>query len=316
MPESTQKTLDFSNIAALKLSVPDPLPRFVSSPHLVPFDGTFSLGNVSCDPPSEAPSAKESKKQLKSSVKELGELQQLLYATDTYAVLVGFQALDAAGKDGTIRKVFSGVNPAGCQVFSFKQPSSEELDHDFLWRINKALPERGRIGVHNRTAYEEVLVLRARPELLEFQKLPDLPKLEDLWLQRFQSIANHERHLACNGYVVIKFFLHVSQQEQNERFLDRLEEPEKHYKFSSGDLDEQAHRAAYLHAFDEALNYTSTPWAPWYVIPADDKDYMRMTVADIVVRTLQGLCMSYPEVDGKQRTEYQTIAKRIRGAME
>lgn len=296
----------------MNFSVPHPHSRFVDSPHLVPFDGSFKLEDVSTAPPKGAPDKDECKKRLKKSVEKLADLQEVLYAGDRYAVLLGFQALDAAGKDGTIDKVLTGINPAGFQVFSFKKPSSEELDHDFLWRISKALPERGRIGVHNRTAYEEVIAVRVRPEVLEYQRVPDLPEGEDLWRQRFESIANFERHLANNGYLVIKFFLHVSEEEQDRRFLARLEDPEKLYKFSAGDLDEQKHRPAYMKAYDEALRCTSAPWAPWYVIPADDKDYMRMTVAEIVLRSLEQLNLSHPEVGEDQRVQYAERAEEIR----
>jgi PPK2 family polyphosphate:nucleotide phosphotransferase len=247
-------------------------------------------------------------KRLEELNDELADLQRVLYAHDSYALLLVFQAMDAAGKDGTIRKVLRGVNPAGCQVFSFKQPSKEELDHDFLWRITKCLPERGRIGVFNRSHYEEVLVVRVHPEYLEAQKLtcPD-SGTDAFWTRRLAAISSWERHLADTGTVVLKFFLNVSLEEQRQRFLSRLDEPEKHWKFSVGDVRERGLWDKYMAAYEAALTATSRPWAPWYSIPADDKNYMRMTVADIVVRTLQRLPLSYPRVAEKDRARFDEM---------
>jgi PPK2 family polyphosphate:nucleotide phosphotransferase len=205
--------------------------------------------------------------------------------------------MDAAGKDGTIRAVMSGINPAGCQVYSFKVPSAEELDHDFLWRTAVRLPERGRIGIFNRSYYEEVLVVRVHPELLDAQRLPQRPDdLAELWRQRHESIRAHERHLAESGTVIVKFWLNVSKEEQRERFLDRIEEPEKNWKFSARDVHERGFWDAYMQAYEDALNATSRPWAPWYAIPADSKSTMRMTVAEILVETLESLDLRYPKV--------------------
>jgi PPK2 family polyphosphate:nucleotide phosphotransferase len=266
------------------------------SPYLVPYDGSFRVSEAATYPPDNAPDKKGSKALLKSLVRELYELQRVLYADDKYAVLLIFQAMDAAGKDGTIRAVMTGVNPAGFQVYSFKQPSREELDHDFLWRTSVRNPERGRIGVFNRSYYEEVLVVRVHPEFLDSQKLPTPIDLDQIWNTRYRSIAAHEEHLAQNGIVLIKFWLNVSKEEQKNRFLSRLNDPEKHWKFSSGDVHERGYWDQYMAAYQDALNATSRPWAPWYAIPADSKPYMRYQVAKIVVDNLKSLDLKYPSV--------------------
>lgn len=273
--------------------------HFVKSPYLVPFDGAFRLTGSPTEPPAERPSKKECKARLTEAREQLDELQRILYAHDHHSVLLVFQAMDAAGKDGTIRAVLEGVNPAGCQVFSFKKPSDLELDHDFLWRSAVRLPERGRIGVFNRSYYEEVLVVRVHPSILDGQQLPSSVDRERIWEQRFESIRDHEKHLARNGTVVIKFFLNVSKEEQRQRFLSRLDEPEKNWKFSKADLRERGHWDAYQEAYESALAETSRAHAPWYAIPADSKSYMRMQVAEIVVERLKGLDLHYPAVDAE-----------------
>lgn len=277
---------------------------FAAQPHpyLVPFDGDFTVAAASTRPASGELVKGVLKEKLQRSVRKLGDLQRVLYADDRYSLLLVFQAMDAAGKDGTIRKVLSGVNPAGCQVFSFKKPSSLELDHDFLWRTAKRLPERGRIGVFNRSYYEEVLVVRVHPEILNYQRLPYQDA--DIWQQRLHSIAEHEAHLARNGTIILKFWLNVSRDEQKARFLSRLDEPEKNWKFSSGDVRERGHWEAYMEAYQNALNATSRPWAPWYAIPADNKHYMRATVAGIVENTLAGLGLRYPTVGAEARAQF------------
>ncbi len=275
----------------------------VDDPYLVPYDGSFRVAEVPTAPPTDADDRKENRKKLKGLRKELGELQRMLYATDSYAVRAIFQAMDAAGKDGTIRAVFTGVNPAGCQVFSFKQPSAEELDHDFLWRTSRRIPERGRIGVFNRSYYEEVLVVRVHPEWLGAQKLPGEIDLARIWSERHASIVEHERHLARNGVVILKFWLNVSSDEQRRRFLARIDEPDKNWKFSIGDCEERRFWDDYMTAYEDALNATSRPWAPWYAIPADDKPYMRLKVAELLVRNLRELEIGYPEVDERKRQE-------------
>ena len=227
-------------------------------------------------------------------------------------MLLVFQAMDAAGKDSTIRAVLTGVNPSGCQVYSFKQPSKEELQHDFLWRTTRCLPESGRIGVFNRSHYEEVLITRVHPELLDAEKLPDGSEGDpDFWEHRYASIRDHEKHLVRNGTVILKFWLNVSKEEQRRRFLSRLEEPEKNWKFEASDVAERGYWKQYMAAYEEALNETSRPWAPWYAIPADDKPFMRMTVADIVVRTLEGLDLKYPKVGKDERARFDAIRKKL-----
>jgi PPK2 family polyphosphate:nucleotide phosphotransferase len=238
---------------------------------------------------------------LAENLKQLAEAQELLYANDVYSVLVILQAIDAAGKDGTIKHVMSGVNPQGCQVFSFKKPSEEELDHNFLWRYMKALPERGRIGIFNRSYYEEVLVVKVHPELCERQKLPPGKRGKSFWQERYDDINDFERHLSRNGTLILKFFLHISKDEQKKRFLERLETPEKHWKFSAADLAERAFWKDYMEAFEEALSATSTEWAPWYIIPANHKWVARAAVAGILTSTIGSLHLTYPEVTPEQR---------------
>ena len=281
----------------------------------VPTDGSFRLDQALCAPPREALlDKKAARKALKKQVKRLDDLQRRLYADDSHSVLMIFQAMDAAGKDSTIRAVFTGVNPAAFQVSSFKKPSANELDQDFLWRTTRALPQRGRIGVFNRSYYEEVLVIRVHPEYLGAQKLPPdaVPEnLDELWAQRFESIADHERHLARNGTVILKFWLNVSREEQKRRFLRRLDVPEKNWKFSAGDVAERGHWEDYMTAYEDALRHTSKPWAPWFAIPAGDKPFMRMTVARIVADTLESMGLRYPEVDDKERARFDEMRRLL-----
>lgn len=277
-------------------------PPPTDSPYRVPFDGTFELASAPTAPPSDGRDRDENVKVLKETRKKLRDLQRTLYADDRYAVLLVFQAMDAAGKDGTIRHVLRGVNPAGCQVTSFKQPSSEELDHDFLWRVNRALPQRGRIGVFNRSHYEEVLVARVRPHVLASQRLPGVDPAT-IWDDRLATIADFEHHLAREGTVILKFFLHLSKEEQARRFLDRIDEPEKNWKFAPGDVRERRHWDAYQHAYQEALRATSRPWAPWYAVPADEKRFLRRTVAEIVHDTMRRLPIAYPRLPDDERAE-------------
>lgn len=248
---------------------------------------------------------------LDEGVASLTKLQDKLYAQDTYSVLVIFQAMDAAGKDGTIRHVMSGLNPQGCQVFSFKAPSSEERDHTYLWRSSNALPERGRIGIHNRSYYEEVLVARVHPEILESQQLPPaMKKDKHIWAERFAEINDFERHLVQNGTVVLKFFLHVSKAEQKRRLLDRIDDPSKNWKFQIGDVKEREHWKDYMRAYEDMFSHTSTKWAPWYIIPADHKWFMRAAVAEILCKTLKSLDLEYPEVSKAQRAEL-AVARKV-----
>jgi len=252
------------------------------------------------------------KKTLKRHVERLSDLQNVLYASNRYALLLIFQAMDAAGKDGAIAHVMSGVNPQGCQVFSFKHPSPTELAHDFLWRTTRDLPERGRIGIFNRSYYEEVLIVRVHKEILTSENLPDLPRDADkLWKERYQSIGNLERHLHRNGTRIVKFFLHLSKEEQRKRFLDRIDQPEKNWKFSAADLQERAYWDKYMEAYEHALRETSTEESPWYCIPADDKKNARLFVSQVIVEKLESLKMSYPKVDDDRRRELLELRKQL-----
>lgn len=275
-----------------------------SSAFTVPFDGGFVLDDQSSAPPDDVESKKSLEKQLSKYVAQISESQKTLYADDRYAVLLVFQAMDAAGKDGTIRAVLSGVNPAGCQVSSFKAPSSEELQHDWLWRTSRRLPERGFIGVFNRSYYEEVLAVRVRPEFLANQRLPNVDE-NAIWQQRFESIRDHEEHLARNGTIVLKFWLNVSQEEQKRRFLKRLTTPEKYWKFSKSDLSERARWSDYMQAYESLLNETSTPHAPWFAIPADNKRYMRVCVAEIIAKTMAALPLQYPTKSSEEIAQFE-----------
>jgi PPK2 family polyphosphate:nucleotide phosphotransferase len=248
---------------------------------------------------------------LDRSLAGLAEAQELLYADDRYAVLIVLQAMDAAGKDGTIKHVMSGVNPQGCQVFSFKKPSAEELDHNFLWRYMRCLPERGRIGIFNRSYYEDVLVVKVHPELLESQKLPPGKRGQAFWEGRYEDINAFERHLVRNGIVLVKFFLNVSKKEQKRRFLERLDRPDKHWKFSAADLAERGYWDDYMAAYEDALSATSTSWAPWYVVPADYKWGTRAIVADILTRTIHALDLRYPEMTEEQRQALAEARKKL-----
>ena len=283
----------------------------VESPYLTNFDGTFRIRHTATKPPKGSPGKKLCKQRLAKRIDEISDLQRVLYAHDKYAVLLIFQAMDAAGKDSTIRAVMSGINPAGCQVFSFKQPAAEELDHDFLWRTTKCLPERGRIGIFNRSYYEEVLVVRVHPEYLKAQKLPDRVNLNNIWQQRYASICDHEKHLAKNGTVILKFWLNVSKEEQLERFLSRIDEPRKNWKFSKADIYERRFWKDYMEAYQEAINATSRSWAPWYAIPADDKPFMRLTVAEIMVNSLKKLALRYPTVGAKEKAMFSQMRKML-----
>jgi len=247
---------------------------------------------------------------LKKNLKELADAQELLWASDTYSILMVLQAMDAAGKDGIIEHVMSGMNPQGCQVYSFKTPSAEELDHNFLWRCMKALPERGRIGIFNRSYYEEVLVVRVHPAFLDREKLPPAKLDKPFWKDRFDDINAFEKHLARNGTVIVKFFLHISKKEQRERFLARLEDPRKQWKFSPADLAERGFWDKYMEAYEDVIRETSTEWAPWYVIPADHKWIARAAVASILTDTICSLGLEFPKIDEVQRKAL-ALARRL-----
>ena len=252
----------------------------------------------------------EAREKLAADIEQLAKYQDVLYAQDTKALLVIFQALDAAGKDSVIKHVMSGVNPQGTEVYSFKAPSAEELDHDYLWRCHRAIPERGRIGIFNRSYYEEVLVLRVHPEFLQAQKLPPKSMKKDIWQWRFDQINDFERYLVRNGIEIIKFFLNVSKEEQRQRFLARLNTPEKNWKFSLNDVQERAHWNDYHKAFEDMFRHTSTKWAPWYIVPADHKWFTHVAVADIIVSKLKSMNLSYPTVS-KARMKELAQAKKL-----
>lgn len=278
----------------------------------VPAAGTFRLKDW--DPADTAGldyDKHDAGKLLRKGTEHLTELQDRLYAQDRWSLLLIFQAMDAAGKDGTIKHVMSGVNPQGCEVYSFKAPSAEELDHTFLWRMSRRLPERGHIGIFNRSHYEEVLVVRVHPEMLAAEKLPPELATGHIWKERYEDINGFERHLARNGTVIRKFFLNLSRKEQKKRLLARLDDPDKNWKFSIGDVAERALWKDYMSAYEEMIQATSTAWAPWHVVPADNKWFTRLVVADVIVATLEELDLAYPKVDKKKRRELAKVRKAI-----
>jgi len=279
------------------------------SPYLVPFDGTFSVAEASTTPQTDG--KPHTGKHRRRRTEDLNDLQRVLAAGDKHSILLVFQAMDAAGKDSTIRSVMQGVDPSGCQVFSFKKPSSLELDHDFLWRTTCRLPERGRIGIFNRSQYEEVLVVRVHPKILGYQKLPGDINIASIWDERLTSIRQQEEHLARNGTVILKFWLNVSKDEQKRRFLSRLDEVEKNWKFEPNDVRERRHWDDYMRAYEHALNATSRPWAPWYAIPADDKPYMRARVSDVIISAMQSIGLQYPEPSAEDRAEFAAARKEL-----
>jgi PPK2 family polyphosphate:nucleotide phosphotransferase len=287
--------------------------RKLSDPFRVESGKKFRLKDV--DPGDTLwfkPEDKErAKEELQAGVMELAKLQDRLYAQDQWSVLLIFQAMDAAGKDSAIKHVTSGLNPQGCQVYSFKAPSNEELDHDFLWRCLKNLPERGRLGIFNRSYYEETLVVRVHPDYLEKQKLPPRLITKRIWQERFEDIRNIERYLARNGVLVLKFFLHVSKKEQARRFLARIENPEKNWKFSASDTVEREHWNAYMAAYEDMVRNTATRDAPWYVVPADKKWFTRIVVAAAVVNALAGLDLRYPSVSAAKKKEFELVRKKL-----
>lgn len=284
-----------------------------AKPYCITNGSKFKLKDID---PSDTGSLKKddkerSKEVLAEGVEVLATLQDKLYAQDKWAVLLIFQAMDAAGKDGAIKHVMSGINPQGCQVFAFKSPSSEELDHDYLWRCSKNLPERGRIGIFNRSYYEEVLVVRVHPEYLKGQKVPPQLITKDIWDERYKDIRSFERYLSRNGVAVRKFFLHVSNKEQKKRFLERIDDPDKNWKFSVADTAERGHWNEYMNAYEKMIQNTATDYAPWYVVPADNKWFTRIVVAAAVIDTLDSLDLHYPEVDEAKRKELLVVKKTL-----
>ncbi|HNS99762.1 MAG TPA: polyphosphate kinase 2 family protein [Polyangiaceae bacterium] len=270
----------------------------------------FSLKACSTSDSSGVRDKAEGAKLLEKSIRKLAEIQDVLYAHDRYGILIIFQAMDAAGKDGTIKHVMSGINPQGCQVFSFKSPSAEELDHDYMWRTMRCLPERGRIGIFNRSYYEEVLVVRVHPEWLDNAKLPP-SCLKDIWKNRFEDINNIEQYLVRNGIIPIKFFLHLSYEEQLKRFLKRCDDPTKNWKFSSADARERKLWDKYMHAYEDMLRHTSTHAAPWYVVPADKKWFTRVAVSEIIVDRLSKLDLHYPKLTDQQIEDLKLIREQL-----
>ena len=297
--------IDFAKVAKVA--------REFSRPYRVTRGEKFKLSDI--DPGDTAHLNREDKPKAQEALAmgrdALAMLQDMLYAQDRWSVLLIFQAMDAAGKDGAIKHVMSGINPQGCQVTSFKVPTSEELDHDYMWRCAKNLPERGRIGIFNRSYYEEVLVVKVHPEFLQGQKLPPSLVGKDVWDHRYQDIRSFERYLARQGTVIVKFFLHVSREEQKKRFLERIEEPEKNWKFSAGDVRERGHWDAYMNAYQKMIRETASKAAPWYVVPADNKWFTRLVVAAVVVEALASLDLRYPEVDRKQLAELEAARKTL-----
>ena len=285
----------------------------VKNKYLVDSESEFKIAESVTIEDKSLLNKKALKSELKELTKELGELQHQLYAEDKRAILCVFQAMDAAGKDSTIRAVFNRVNPTGCHVSSFKKPSSLDLEHDFMWRSTTRLPERGQIGIFNRSYYEEGLVVKVHPEFLRYQRLPDLPKtldeksLNTFWQDRYETFNDFEKHLARNGTLVLKFWLNVSKEEQKNRFLSRLDEPEKHWKFSSSDLKERGYWDDYMNAYQDLLNTTSKPWAPWHAIPADNKLFMRVQVAKIIVENLKAISPQYPTADEKEVAQFDEM---------
>jgi PPK2 family polyphosphate:nucleotide phosphotransferase len=286
---------------------PDKITTSLSAPYRVTGGKGFKLSEF--DPDDTGQFKHEDKPEAKAMLKEgidaMADLQERLYAEDRWAVLLIFQAMDAAGKDSAIKHVMSGVNPQGCQVSSFKAPCGEELDHDFLWRCNKRLPERGRIGIFNRSYYEETLIVRVHPQILNAQKLPPSLVTKDIWKERFEDIRAYERYLTRNGVAVCKFFLHVSKEEQLERFMERLDRPEKNWKFALGDVEERRDWDDYQHAYEQMIRHTAAEHAPWYVVPADHKWYTRLVVASAIIDTLKGLNPRFPEVGAEKKAELE-----------
>ena len=279
---------------------------------LVKSNSKVELSKYKTDDTGEYKSKKDAVENLKKNIKKMITLQGKLYADDRYSMLLIFQAMDAAGKDGTIKHVMSGLNPQGTQVFSFKQPSAEELNHNYLWRINKALPERGRIGIFNRSYYEEVLVVRVH-NLIDNEKIPAGLVKENIWQQRYKEINNFEKYLYDNGTVILKFFLHVSKEEQKRRFLERIDKKSKNWKFSAADLKERDYWEDYQKYFQETISATSTKLAPWYIIPADHKWYMRLAVSDVIVHTMSKLPIDYPQLNDEQLKNLQVCKEKLEG---
>lgn len=286
--------------------------RIKSEDFAVPAGKAIKLGKYPTEIEPIYKSKKDYKALLEEHIEELSEQQQMLYASDRHALLIILQAMDAAGKDSVIKHVMSGVNPQGCQVYSFKHPDSTEIQHDFLWRTTRALPERGRIGIFNRSYYEEVLIVRVHPEIFRAESIPDsVFEEESVWQNRYRSIVNLEHHLTLNGTRILKFFLHLSKEEQRKRFLARIDEPEKNWKFSTSDVEERKFWDQYMEAYEQCLSSTSTFETPWYIVPADDKHNTRLIISSIIVNTLKDMKVGYPRTTSQRRRELQLIRKKL-----
>ncbi len=281
------------------------------TPFLLQSGRKISLADYDPGHTGDFPNKRAAKQKLAEDTQRLRSLQDVLYAHNRYSLLVIFQAMDAAGKDSAVKHVMSGVNPQGCQVFSFKQPSAEELDHDFMWRYAQRLPERGRIGIFNRSYYEETLVVRVHPEILKRQNIPDALKGEAIWQERFETYNQFERHLYRNGTIILKFFLHLSKREQSQRFLDRINRPEKNWKFSANDMHERRFWDEYMRAFEAVFEHTSTPWAPWFIVPADHKWFSRVVISEAICSRLEALDLQYPTLPESQMQELQDAKERL-----
>jgi PPK2 family polyphosphate:nucleotide phosphotransferase len=286
-------------------------PREFAKPFRVEDGARFRLKDFDPADTLDLKSKEQAQATLERGIERLAALQEMLYAQDRWAILLILQAMDAAGNDSTIKHVMSGVNPQGCQVTSFKAPSAEDLDHDYMWRCMRVLPERGKIGIFNRSYYEEVLVVRVHPEMLANEKIPRSLVSHKLWQQRFEDINAHERYLSRNGILVLKFFLNVSKKEQKDRFLKRLDEPEKNWKFSENDVLEREHWDKYMKAYEEMIRYTSTKQAPWYVVPADHKWFTRVAVAEAIIDALEGLDLSFPKIDSEKRKDVKNARRAL-----
>jgi len=283
----------------------------LAEPHCITDGKKFRLKDCDCADTSGVKNKKEAEKLLEESSKIVSSMQELLFAQDRWAMLLIFQGMDAAGKDGAIKHVMTGVNPQGCDVHAFKQPTHEELDHDYLWRCHKLLPERGKIGIFNRSYYEEVLVVRVHPQLLDAERLPEPLLTKHIWEERYKDINHFERYISRNGVVILKFFLNISKQEQRARLLSRLDDPEKNWKLQLSDVQERAYWKDYMEAYEEAIQNTAEKHAPWYVIPADNKWYARLVVASAIVEALHGLDLQYPDVDKAKKKELDEIREHL-----
>jgi len=283
----------------------------IPSPYLVPFDNSFKIKDFDTSPSKNGLSKHDCKKRLTELSLSLSDLQRVLYANTKYSILLIFQAMDTAGKDSTIRAVMDSVDPNGCEVHSFQKPSIEELKHDFLWRTAGKLPPFGRMGIFNRSYYEEVLIVKVHPHFLQQQKIDKKEIDQSFWQNRYESILDHEKHLARNNTIVLKFWLNISKKEQKRRFLSRIDEPQKNWKFSKDDITERQHWKEYMHAYEDAISISSKPWAPWYAIPADQKPFMRMCVADIIVATLRSLGLNYPRLGPNEYKAFKSMRELL-----